>query len=60
MTAKNQLVAMIDFMEEDVADQILQYAKDTFLLKHKTWDDVEEDDPLPDEIAIFEAYHANK
>ena len=24
------------------------------------WEDIEEDDPLPDEIAIFDEYHASK
>ena len=28
--------------------------------KPKMWDDVEEDDPLPDEIAAFEEYRASK
>ena len=60
MNAKSQLVNILDFMGENEANQLLQYAKDTFLLKAKTWDDIEEDAPTPDEIAIFEEYHANK
>ena len=26
----------------------------------KTWDDIEEDDPLPDEIAAFREHHATR
>ena len=60
MSAKNQLTAILDFIGENEADQILRYVRNTFLLKPKTWDDVEEDDPLPDEIAAFEEYYASK
>ena len=60
MSAKKQLTAVLDFIGENEANQILQYVRDAFLLKPKTWDDIEEDDPLPDEIAAFEEYYANK
>lgn len=60
MSAKSQLIAMLDLIGESEANQILQYVKDAFLLKPKTWDDIEEDEPLPDEIAIFEEYYASK
>jgi hypothetical protein len=59
MDAKSQLMNILDFIGENEANQILQYVKDSFLLKSKTWDDIEEDDPLPDEIAAFEEYRAN-
>ena len=60
MSAKNKLINILDFIGEDEATQILQYVKDSFLLKSKTWEDIEEDEPLPDEIAAFEEYFANK
>ena len=60
MSARAQLASILEFMGEDEANQILQYAKATFLLKPKTWDDIEEDDPLPDEVEAFEAYNENK
>jgi len=60
MSAKMQIANMLEFMGESEANQILQFVKDTFLLKPRTWDDIEEDDPLPDEITIFEEYQANK
>ena len=60
MDAKSQLINILDFIGENEASQILQYVKDSFLLKSKTWDDIEEEDPLPDEIEVFEKYHANK
>lgn len=56
MGAKDQIITILDFVGENEASQILQYVKDTFLLKAKTWDDIEEDDPTPDEIAAFEEY----
>jgi hypothetical protein len=56
MSAKDRLASILDFIGENEASQILLYVKDTFLLKQKTWDDVEEDDPLPDETAAFEEY----
>jgi len=56
MTAKSQLAAVFDFIGENEAGQILQYIRDTFSLKSKTWDDIEETDPLPDEIAAFKEY----
>jgi len=58
MTAKDQLISMLDFIGENEANQILLYAKETFSLKPKTWDDIEEDDPSPDEITAFEEYRA--
>jgi len=57
MSAKEQLLSMLDFIGEKEADQILMFVKDTFLLKPRTWDDIEEDDPLPDEIAAFKEHH---
>ena len=60
MTAKEQLYNILDFIGEKEAIQILFYAKETFALKPRTWDDIEEDEPTPDEIAAFEEYHASK
>ena len=60
MSAKVQLASMLDFMGESEASQILQFAKDMFMLKPKTWDDIEEDEPMPDEAAIFADYYAKK
>ena len=60
MSIKEQLINIIDFMGEDEANRILLYIKDTFLLKPKTWDDIPEDEPLPDEVAAFEEYFASK
>lgn len=47
-------------MGENEASQLLSYAKELFRLKPITWDDIEEDDPLPDEIAAFEDYYADR
>ena len=60
MTAKNQLITVLDFIGENEANQILNYIRNTFLLKSKTWDDIDEDEPLPDEIAVFEEYHSKR
>ena len=60
MSAKSQLAVVLNFIGENEADQILQYVRDAFLLKPKAWDDIEEDDPLPDEIAAFNKYYATK
>ena len=60
MTAKEQLYSMLDFIGEKEAAQILIYSKETFSLKPKTWDDIEEDEPTSDEVAAFEEYYASK
>ena len=60
MTAKEQLLSIMDFIGEDEASQILLYAKASFSLKLKTWEDIGEDDPTPDEIAAFEEYRDSK
>ena len=60
MSVKEQLINILDFMGEDEATNILLYIKETFLLKPKTWDDIPEDEPLPDEVAAFKEYHVNK
>ena len=60
MTAKEQLYSLLDFIGEKEATQILIYSKENFSLKPKTWDDIEEDEPTPDEIAAFDEYHASK
>jgi hypothetical protein len=59
MSAREQLINLLDFIGENEANQILEYVKESFLLKQKTWNDIEEDDPLPDEIKIFEDYRAD-
>ena len=60
MSAKEQLINILDFIGEKEANSILSYVKETFLLKPKSWDDIEEDDPTPDEIKAFEEYRASK
>ena len=56
MSAREQLISILGFVGEYEANQILQYVRETFLLKQKSWDDIEEDEPFPDEIAAFEEY----
>jgi hypothetical protein len=51
---------MMDFIGEREADRILDFIRETFSLKTKTWEDIEEDDPTPDEIAAFAEYRAHK
>jgi len=60
MSSKEKLVNMLDFIGENEAEQILLYVSSAYSLKPKTWDDVEEDDPLPDEVEAFEEYFRNK
>jgi hypothetical protein len=60
MSSKEKLANMLEFIGENEAKQILSYVSSAFSLKPKTWDDIEEDDPLPDEIAAFEEYRAAK
>ncbi|MCL2035867.1 MAG: hypothetical protein FWG83_00570 [Oscillospiraceae bacterium] len=60
MTAKQQLLSILDFVGENEAMQILLYAKDTFSLKIKTWDDIEEDEPTTDEIEAFKAFREER
>jgi len=56
MSAKEQLINILDFIGEKEANSILLYVKETFLLKSKSWDDIEEDEPTPDEVITFEEY----
>jgi hypothetical protein len=56
MSAKEQLLNIFDFIGEKEATQILIYAKQSFSLKAKTWDDIEEDEPAPDEILAFKEH----
>ncbi|MCL2054361.1 MAG: hypothetical protein FWG90_08035 [Oscillospiraceae bacterium] len=58
MSAKEQLLSMLNFIEENEAERILIYIRRAYALKPKTWDDIEEDDPLPDEVAAFEKYRS--
>ncbi|MDR0310701.1 MAG: hypothetical protein LBJ21_03840 [Acidobacteriota bacterium] len=60
MSAKEQLINILEFMGEDEANRVLLYVKEAFFLKPKTWDDIAEDDPLPDEVAAFKEYSASK
>ena len=53
MSAKQQLAGMIDFMGESEASRVLQFVKEAFVFKPKTWDDIPEDEPLDDELEIF-------
>ena len=59
LSAKEQLANILDFIGENEASRILSFVKETFLLKPKAWEDIEEDDPSPDEIAAFKEYRAN-
>ena len=60
MSAKEQLINILDFIGEKEANSILLYVKETFLLKPKSWDDIEEDEPTSDEVVAFEEYSASK
>jgi hypothetical protein len=57
---EEMLIYLSRYRDEKEANRILLYIKETFLLKPKTWDDIEEDDPLPDELAIFGEYRNTK
>ena len=46
-------------MDVEYSKQAEDYME-TFLIKPKTWDDIPEDEPFPDEVAAFEEYFANK
>jgi len=60
MSAKEQLINIIDFIGEKEANSILTYVKETFLLKPKSWDDIEEDEPTSDEIDAFEEFRTSQ
>ena len=60
MSEKQQLITMLDLMGENEVNQILKFVKDSFRIKSKTWDDIEEDEPTPDEIDAIEQYLASK
>jgi len=60
MDAREQLQGIMDFIGEDEARRILIFAKETFLLKPRTWEDIDEDDPLPDEVAAFAEHRAGR
>ena len=60
MSAKEQLYSILEFIGEEEALQILLFTKESFVLKSKTWDDIEEDEPTLDEITAFEEYRASK
>jgi hypothetical protein len=60
VSAKEQLMNILDFIDEKEANRILLFIKESFLLKSKTWDDIEEDDPMPEELAVFEEYRVSK
>ena len=60
MSGKDQLINILDLMEENEVNQILKFIKDSYKIKPKTWDDIEEDDPTPDEIEAIEEYLASK
>ena len=60
MSEKQQLLTILDLMGESEVNQTLQFVKDSFRIKPKTWDDIEEDDPTPDEVDAIESYLASK
>ena len=55
-----QLITMLDLMGENEVNQILNFVKDSFRIKPKTWDDIEEDEPTLDEVDAIEQYLASK
>jgi len=60
MSGKQQLITMLDLMGENEVNQILKFVKDSFRIKSKTWDDIEEDEPTLDEVDAIEQYLASK
>ena len=60
MSEKQQLLTILDLMGENEINQILQFVKDSFRIKPKTWDDIEEDEPTPDEVNAIESYLSSK
>jgi hypothetical protein len=59
MSAKEQLINLLDVLGENEVKLILLYINETFLLETKTWDDIEEDNPTPDEVSAFMEYRAD-
>ena len=57
---KNKLYSILDFIGEDEATQNLRYVKETLVLKRKTWDDIEEDEPTLDEFEAFNEFRTAK
>jgi len=47
-------------MGENEVNQLLKFVRDSFRIKSKTWDDIEEDVPTPDEVDAIEQYLASK
>jgi hypothetical protein len=60
VSAKEQLVGMMDYIGESEATRILLFMKEAFSLKPKTWDDIPEAEPEADEIAAFAEYRAGR
>ena len=60
MSGKQQLITILDLMGENEVNQVLKFVRDSFRIKSKTWDDIEEDEPTPDEIDAIEQYLASK
>jgi len=60
MNGREQILTMLDLMSENEIERVLQLIKNSFKLTAKTWDNIEEDDPTPDEIEAIEEYLANK
>jgi len=54
------LYSILDFIGEDEATQNLRYVKETLVLKRKTWDDIEEDEPTLDEFEAFNEFRTAK
>jgi len=60
MSGKQQLITILDLMGENEVNQILKFVKDSFRIKTKTWEDIEEDEPTSDEVDAIELYLASK
>ncbi|GHU93026.1 hypothetical protein FACS1894208_01600 [Clostridia bacterium] len=58
MSTRERVIDIVDTMGENELAGLLLFIQ-AYLENEKKWASIEEDEPMDDEMAIFEAYRAN-
>lgn len=55
---KERIIGALSIMNDDDAASVWAFIQDGYMVKAKTWDDIEEAEPAEDELEIIKKYNS--
>ena len=56
---KERIVGALSIMSDEDAESVWAFIRDGYVVKTKTWDDIDEDEPDAAELEIIEKYNSD-